>query len=61
MVGSVKIKVGDEVSRQIRCCLSWTEQVQRMSIALKEAQDTLDSLELDYSKALLAAASKLCT
>ena len=55
VVGSVKIKVGDEVSAdQLLFELDGTGTTDET--ALKEAQDTLDSLELDYSKALLAAA-----
>ena len=55
VVGSVKIKVGDEVSAdQVLFELDGTGTTDES--ALKEAQDTLDSLELDYSKALLAAA-----
>ena len=55
VVGSVKIKVGDEVSAdQVLFELDGTGTTDET--ALKEAQDTLDSLELDYSKALLAAA-----
>ena len=48
-------KVGDEVSAdQLLFELDGTGTTDET--ALKEAQDTLDSLELDYSKALLAAA-----
>lgn len=55
IIGSVKIKVGDEVNEGDLLFVLDGSGATGDDTALKEAQDTLDSLELDYNKALLAA------
>jgi multidrug efflux pump subunit AcrA (membrane-fusion protein) len=62
-VGSVKVKVGDEVQEgdvlfelepvKTTAGASLENGLSSEDSALKEAQDTLDSLELEYNKALL--------
>jgi multidrug efflux pump subunit AcrA (membrane-fusion protein) len=56
VVGSVKVKVGDEVEEGDLLFVLDGSGAAADDTALKEAQETLDSLELDYNKALLSAA-----